>query len=182
MALTGAATNERLHEEIFEKNVSALEPLDQETYSLIAIQAESKMRMRTFGFHRKTDKTESVLGLYIVVDGMAERFKKAGVASCAHEWLRWACAGYYLQMSKVTGDTFRNNVTSDDGENGHIRGLGGTGGGEASDVYEDFYGLGGWGVVSPARAALRQIDLAAELPDCGRNILRRYRWTTQPRF
>ena len=112
MALAGAATYERLHEDIFEnkKTVGTLEPMDQETYALIAIQAESKMRMGTFGFHRKPDKAASVLGLYIVVDGMAERLKKAGVASCAHEWLYWACGGYYLQMSKVAGDMFRDTV------------------------------------------------------------------------
>ena len=105
MALTGAATYKRLHEDIFEnkKNVGTLEPTDQETHSLIAIQAESKMRMGTFGFHRKPDKAVSVLGLYIVINGMTERLKKAGVVSYAHEWLYWACAGYYLRMARVGG-------------------------------------------------------------------------------
>ena len=178
MALTGAETYARLHEDIFEKkkNVGTLEPIDQETYSLIAIQAESKMRMGTFGFHRKSDKAASVLGLYIVVDGMAERLKKAGVASCAHEWLYWACAGYYLQMSKVAGDMFRDVVPR------VALGL---------DVAQKKMAMSAWMAiftdlaelvtekrvtfmrmcvdsgVSTARAALRQIELAAEVSDYG---------------
>lgn len=90
--------------------MGTLDPNDQETYSLIAIQAESRMRMGTFGFHRNPDKAARILGLYIVVDGMVERLKEAGVASLAHEWLYWACAGYYMQMSKVAGDIFRDAV------------------------------------------------------------------------
>lgn len=68
------------------------------------------MRMGAFGFHLKPEKAASVLGLYIVVAGMAERLNKAGVASCTHEWLYLACAGYCLQMTKMAGDMFRDAV------------------------------------------------------------------------
>lgn len=64
------------------------------------------MHMGTFEFHRKPDKAAIVLCPCIVVEGIEERLKMAGVASCAHKWLYWACAGYYLQLAKLKGDMF----------------------------------------------------------------------------
>lgn len=179
MPLTASGAYKRLHDAIVkeEKGLEGLDDEDLDVLGMILIRIKAKDEMGRFGFFSKPREAAAVMGFFNPVDkSTEERLAGLGMPACAHEWRYLSCYRYWTQCAEVAAEMFRDErARTADGlsamETKMIfsawRDVFTELASKVMDIRVTFMRMAMDSGVSAAKAALSEVELAAQVGDYG---------------